>query len=51
MDTVLGPVQTLAHWIDAGGYRSAGYPREISPECPPDRNEWVTELREPVTRT
>jgi effector-binding domain-containing protein len=50
MDAVLPAVQALGRWIDANGYRSAGYPREISLECPEDRDDWVTELQEPVTR-
>ncbi|MFJ9678073.1 MerR family transcriptional regulator [Streptomyces sp. NPDC101194] len=50
MDGVLPTAQTLARWIDANGYRSTGYAREISLECPDDRDEWVTELQEPVTR-
>ncbi|MBL1105337.1 MerR family transcriptional regulator [Streptomyces sp. 5-8] len=50
MDTVLPTAQTLARWIDAGGYRSTGYPREINLECPEDRDDWVTELQAPVTR-
>lgn len=48
METVLPTVQTLARWIDANGYRSAAYPREINLECPDDRDDWVTELQEPV---
>ncbi|MEV7957837.1 MerR family transcriptional regulator [Streptomyces sp. NPDC058316] len=50
MDGVLPTAQTLARWIDANGYRSTGYVREISLECPDDRDKWVTELQEPVTR-
>lgn len=50
MDTVLPTVQTLARWIDAGGYRSTGYPREVSLECPANRDDWVTELQAPVAR-
>ncbi|MEU2550511.1 MerR family transcriptional regulator [Streptomyces sp. NPDC003388] len=50
MDTVLPTAQTLARWIDAGGYRSAGYPREVNLECPENRDDWVTELQAPVTR-
>ncbi|MFD8144651.1 MerR family transcriptional regulator [Streptomyces sp. NPDC059708] len=50
MDTVLPSAQTLARWIDAHGYRSAGYPREINLECPENRDEWVTELQAPVAR-
>ncbi|MFI8814496.1 MULTISPECIES: MerR family transcriptional regulator [unclassified Streptomyces] len=49
MDTVLPTEQTLARWIDASGYRSAGYAREVNLECPDDREKWVTELQEPVT--
>ncbi|MEU9863832.1 MerR family transcriptional regulator [Streptomyces sp. NPDC047971] len=50
MDEILPSVQTLATWIDAHGYRSAGYPRELYLECPDDRAKWVTELQEPVVR-
>ncbi|ANP54896.1 DNA-binding transcriptional MerR regulator [Streptomyces griseochromogenes] len=50
MDTVLPTAQTLDRWIDANGYRSAGYPREINLECPQNRDDWVTELQAPVTR-
>ncbi|QFG22054.1 MerR family transcriptional regulator [Actinomadura sp. WMMB 499] len=48
MDAVLPTVQTLARWIDAGGLRATGYPREINLECPDDRADWVTELQAPV---
>ncbi|WP_432590453.1 MerR family transcriptional regulator [Streptomyces sp. HD1123-B1] len=50
MDTVLPTAQALARWIDGNGYQSAGYPREISLECPPDGDEWVTELQAPVAK-
>ena len=50
MDTVLPTAQTLARWIDANGYRSTGYPREINLECPENQDDWVTELQAPVTR-
>ncbi|WP_030418921.1 MerR family transcriptional regulator [Streptomyces sp. NRRL F-5065] len=50
MEAVLPTVQALAHWIDANGHRSTGHPREISLGCPPDRDEWVTELQVPVVR-
>ncbi|GAA2241817.1 MerR family transcriptional regulator [Streptomyces ruber] len=50
METLLTSIQALAHWIEANGYRSAGYPREVNLECPPNRDEWVTELQEPVVR-
>jgi DNA-binding transcriptional MerR regulator len=48
MDDVLPTVQALARWIDASGYRSAGYPRELTIEHSDDRDKWVTELQEPV---
>ncbi|QDY76413.1 MerR family transcriptional regulator [Streptomyces qinzhouensis] len=50
MDTVVPTSQTLARWIDAHGHRSAGYAREVTLECPPDREKWVTELQEPLLR-
>jgi DNA-binding transcriptional MerR regulator len=48
MDGVMSTIQTLARWIDANGYRSAGYNRELYIECGADRETWVTELQEPV---
>jgi len=48
MDDVMSTIQTLARWIDANGYRSAGYSRELYLETGPDRSSWVTELQEPV---
>ena len=50
MDEVVPTGQILARWIDANGYRSAGYARELYLECPPDIAQWVTELQEPVAR-
>ncbi|MFI1222989.1 MULTISPECIES: MerR family transcriptional regulator [unclassified Streptomyces] len=50
MDDVMPTVQTLARWLDANGYRSTGYNREVSLECPADREQWVTELQEPVAK-
>ncbi|MBP0458549.1 MerR family transcriptional regulator [Streptomyces montanisoli] len=50
MDTVLPTAQALARWIDANGYRSTGYHREINLECPENRDDWVTELQVPVAR-
>ncbi|MBY8878839.1 MerR family transcriptional regulator [Actinacidiphila acidipaludis] len=50
MDAVVPTAQALARWIDGNGYRSAGYPREITLECPEDRDAWVTELQAPVSR-
>lgn len=49
MDNVLATIQILARWIDANGYHSAGYPRELYLECPDDQEKWVTELQEPIT--
>ncbi|WP_369266307.1 MerR family transcriptional regulator [Streptomyces harbinensis] len=49
MNQLLPSLQTLAHWIDAHGYRSAGFARELYLDCPPG-GDWVTELQEPVTR-
>lgn len=48
MDNVMPTIQTLARWIDANGYRSAGHSRELYIECADDRNAWVTELQEPI---
>ncbi len=49
MDNVMPTIQTLARWIDANGYRSTGYNRELYIECHQDRDAWVTELQEPIT--
>ncbi|MFJ8232173.1 MerR family transcriptional regulator [Streptomyces sp. NPDC094448] len=48
MDAVVPTSQTLARWVDAHGHRSAGFAREVTLECPPDREKWVTELQEPL---
>ena len=48
MDNVMPAIQTLARWIDANGYRSAGYNRELYIELGENRDTWVTELQEPV---
>ena len=48
MDDVMPTIQTLARWIDANGYRSAGYNRELYIECGENRDAWVTELQEPI---
>ncbi|MEU8668676.1 MerR family transcriptional regulator [Streptomyces anulatus] len=50
MDDVLSTTHTLARWLDANGYRSTGYTREVNLECPPDQESWVTELQEPVAK-
>jgi DNA-binding transcriptional MerR regulator len=48
MDNVMPTIQTLARWIDANGYRSVGYNRELYIECGENRDMWVTELQEPI---
>jgi len=50
MTGVLPTEQTLARWLDAHGHRSAGYAREVTLECPEDREKWVTELQVPMAR-
>ncbi|MGI5353227.1 MerR family transcriptional regulator [Streptomyces sp. CA-250714] len=50
MDDVMPALQTLAAWIEANGYRSAGYPRELLLSCEGGPDNWVTELQEPVVR-
>jgi hypothetical protein len=49
MDSVMTSIQALARWIDANGYRSAGYNRELYIASGPDRDSWVTELQEPLS--
>jgi DNA-binding transcriptional MerR regulator len=51
MDDVLSTGQALARWIDANGYQSVGYPREITLEWSPDPDQWVTELQQPISAT
>jgi effector-binding domain-containing protein len=51
MDDVLSTGQALALWIDANGYQSVGYPREITLEWSPDPDQWVTELQQPICAT
>ena len=48
MDDVMSSIQTLARWIDANSYRSAGYNRELYLEIRENEAEWVTELQEPL---
>ncbi|WP_328303495.1 MerR family transcriptional regulator [Streptomyces sp. NBC_00435] len=48
MDSVLPTAQALAQWIDANGEHSGGYARELTLACPEDRDQWVTELQEPL---
>jgi effector-binding domain-containing protein len=51
MEDVLSTGQALARWIDASGYRSVGYNREITLEWSPDPEQWVTELQQPIYAT
>ena len=51
MDDVLPTGQALARWIDANGYRSAGYSREVTLNWCPDPEQWVTELQQPIDTT
>lgn len=48
MDNVMPTIQALARWIDANGYRSVGYNRELYIELGENRDAWVTELQEPI---
>ena len=48
MDNCMASYQTLAQWIEANGYRSVGYARELYLDCPEDQDKWVTELQEPI---
>jgi DNA-binding transcriptional MerR regulator len=50
MDDVMPTIQALARWIDANGYRSVGYNRELYIELGEDKGAWVTELQEPIDR-
>ncbi len=51
MDDVLSTGQALARWIDANGYRSVGYAREVTLEWSADPDQWVTELQQPIYAT
>jgi DNA-binding transcriptional MerR regulator len=51
MDDVMSTGQALARWIDANGYRSAGYAREVTLEWSADPDRWVTELQQPIVTT
>jgi len=51
MDDVLPTGQALARWIDANGYHSAGYAREVTLNWCPDPEQWVTELQQPIDTT
>jgi DNA-binding transcriptional MerR regulator len=51
MDDVLPTGQALARWIDANGYRSVGYAREVTLDWSADPEQWVTELQQPIYAT
>lgn len=48
MDQVLSSIQALARWIDAAGYQSLGYARELTLSRGDVGDDWVTELAEPI---
>jgi DNA-binding transcriptional MerR regulator/effector-binding domain-containing protein len=48
MDDILPSIQALARWIDASGHRSLGYAREVTLKLADARDDWVTELQEPI---
>jgi DNA-binding transcriptional MerR regulator len=49
MDNVLPSIQALAKWVDASGYQSLGYAREVTLKFGDVRDDWVTELQQPIT--
>ncbi len=51
MHDVLSTGQALARWLDANGYRSVGYAREVTLEWSADPDQWVTELQQPIDAT
>ena len=48
MDNVLPSIQALARWLDASGFQSLGYAREVTLKLADARDDWVTELQEPI---
>jgi DNA-binding transcriptional MerR regulator/effector-binding domain-containing protein len=48
MDNVVSTYQTLATWIEESGHTSAGYNREVTLHWSENKDEWVTELQEPL---
>ena len=48
MNEVVPTAQALARWIEANGYVSAGYAREVSLHVQENLADWVIELQEPV---
>src|SRR5579863_5702396 len=51
MNEVLSTGQALARWIDASGYRAAGYVREDILECSEDPEQCVIEWQQPFDST
>src|SRR5262249_44724114 len=45
---VLEVIRPLAGATDAGGYQSLGYAREVTLKLGDNRDDWVTELQEPI---
>ncbi|MFF7360608.1 MerR family transcriptional regulator [Streptomyces sp. NPDC008125] len=50
MDSVLTTEQVLARWLDSSGHRSVGYIREVTLECPEEKEKWVTELQQAIVQ-
>lgn len=50
MDRADAPVQELARWIEANGYRGTGYAREVYLDVKGERDDWVTEFQEPIVK-
>ena len=48
MDDVMPTIQTLARWIEANGYTSAGYNRELYVSYGEGPGPWEVELQEPI---
>jgi len=48
MDDVMPTIQTLARWIEANGYTSAGYNRELYVRYGEGPGPWEVELQEAV---
>jgi effector-binding domain-containing protein len=48
MEDVMPTIQTLGRWIEANGYKSAGYNRELYVSYGEGPGPWAVELQEPV---
>jgi hypothetical protein len=44
----MSSIQALAKWIDASEYQALGYAREVTLKFGDVRDDWVTELQEPI---